>query len=159
VLHADDFLPEKSWKVLASVGYMCDDPYTGVGGVKDLGDGRWAVTTRLATRNASSLVTFTFRLMEPLDEMRHVFSPLLVRFLSGADHTRRSVKISDSGRIRNELQTMLSQALEHEGDVIRVHFDRVDDQVMPKERQARIREVLRWYKANHPVWFGWLELD
>src|SRR5947209_10194095 len=27
VLQADDFLPEKDWSVLASVGYMCDDPY------------------------------------------------------------------------------------------------------------------------------------
>jgi hypothetical protein len=111
VLRADDFLPEKDWRVLASIGYMCEDPYTGVEGVRDLGEGRFAVSTRLATRNASSLITFTFRLMEPLERMRHVFSPLLVRFLNGQDHTRRSVKISDSGRIRNELQTMLSQAL------------------------------------------------
>jgi len=158
VLRADDFLPEKSWKVLASLGYMCRDPYTGVEGVRDLGEGRWAVTTRLATRNASSLITFTFRLMEPLAEMRHVFSPLLVRFLSGVDHTKRAVKISDSGRIRNELQTMISQALEHDGETIRVHFDRVDDKVMPKDRQARIKEVLLWFKAHHPVWFEWLEL-
>ena len=33
VLRADDFLPEKSWHVLASIGYMCDDPYTGAPGV------------------------------------------------------------------------------------------------------------------------------
>jgi len=161
VLRADDFLPEKSWRVLASVGYMCLDPYTGVEGVRQVGkasDHRWAVTTRLATRNASSLITFTLRLMEPLEQMRHVFSPLLVRFLNGQDHTRRSVKISDSGRIRNELQTMLSQALEHDGEHIRVHFDRVDDLVMPKEKQVRIREVLLWFKAHHPVWFEWLEV-
>jgi hypothetical protein len=68
------------------------------------------------------------------------------------------VKISDSGRIRNELQTMLSQALEFEGERIRVHFDRVDDKVMPKDKQAAIRRVLQWYKAEHPVWFQWLEL-
>ena len=96
--------------------------------------------------------------MEPLAEARHVFSPLLVRFLSGVDHTQRPVKISDSGRIRNELQTMLSQALEHEGDRIRVHFDRVDERVMPQDKQAGIRKVLEWYKANHPVWFEWLEI-
>ena len=158
VLHADDFLPEKNWKVLASVGYMCDDPYTGAPGVEQLGDGLYKVTTRLATHKASARIAFTFRLMEPLAEMRHVFSPLLVRFLSGVDHTRRPVKISDSGRIRNELQTMLSQALEHEGERIRVHFGRVDEKVMPKEKQAAIRKVLEWYKANHPVWFEWLEL-
>jgi hypothetical protein len=158
VLRADDFLPEKKWSVLASIGYMCDDPYTGIAGVRQVGEGRYAVTTRLATRKASSRITFTFRLMEPFAEMRHVFSPLLVRFLSGVDHTRRPVKISDSGRIRNELQTMLTQALDHEGDVIRVHFDRVDDKVMPKERQLAIRKVLEWYKVNHPVWFSWLEV-
>ena len=158
VLHADDFLPEKGWGVLASIGYICDDPYTGTPGVQQVGDGVYKVTTRLATRHASSLITFTFRLMETLDETRLVFSPLLTRFLSGIDPAARPVKVSDSGRIRNELQTMIPQALEHDGDKIRVHFDRVDEKVVPRERLAGIREVLEWYKANHPVWFAWLEL-
>jgi hypothetical protein len=158
VIRADDFLPEKQWRVLASTGYMCDDPYTGTPGITQVSEGVYKVTTRLATRDAAARITFTFRLMEPLAEARHVFSPLLVRFLSGVDHTRRPVKISDSGRIRNELQTMLSQALEHDRDRIRVHFDRVDEKVMPREKQAAIRTVLEWYKANHPVWFDWLEL-
>jgi hypothetical protein len=158
VLRADDFLPDKNWKALASVGYMCADPYTGAPGLEKVEEGVYQVTTLLATRKASSRITFTFRLMEPLEEARHVFSPLLVRFLSGVDHTRRAVKISDSGRIRNELQTMLSQALEYDGDRLRVHFDRVDDMVMPREKQAAIRKVLEWYKASHPVWFAWLDL-
>ncbi len=158
VLRADDFLPEKSWRVLASVGYMCDDPYSGAPGVRQVADGVYKVTTRLATRKASSFITFTLRLMEPLEQMRHVFSPLLVRFISGVDHTRRPVKISDSGRIRNELQTMLSQALGHDGDRIRVHFDLVDERVVPREKLAAIRKVLEWYKVTHPVWFEWLEL-
>jgi hypothetical protein len=158
VLRADDFLPTKSWNVLASVGYMCDDPYTGLPGVRKVAEGVYKVTTRIATRSAGSVITFTFRLTEPLEQARYVFSPLLVRFLSGVDHAKRPVKISDSGRIRNELQTMLSQALEFEGERIRVHFDRVDDKVMPKDKQAAIRGVLQWYKAAHPVWFQWLEL-
>ena len=157
-LKPDDFLPGKNWKVLASTGYICDDPYTGICGVTSLGDGVYKVTTRLATHNASSRVTFTFRLMEPLEKARHVFSPLLVRFMSGVDHTTRPVKISDSGRIRNELQTMLSQALEHDGETVRVHFDRLDERVVPREKQEIIRNVLTWYRTNHPVWFGWLEL-
>ncbi len=158
VLRADDFLPQKDWRVLASIGMMCDDPYSGAKGVRQVADGMYKVTTRLATRFASSWITFTFRLMEPLDEMRHVFSPLLVRFMSGVDHTKRAVKISDSGRIRNELQTMISQALEFEGERMRVHFDRIDEKVMPREKQAAIRRVLEWYKTNHPVWFGWLDI-
>jgi hypothetical protein len=158
VLHADDLMPAKSWSVLASIGYMGDDPYTGAKGVTQVGDRLYRVTTRLATRNASALITFTFRLMEPLEEARLVFSPLLSRFLSGVDPGSRAVKVSDSGRIRNELQTMLSQALEHDGDRIRVHFDRVDEKVMPREKQVAIRKVLEWYKANHPVWFAWLEI-
>ncbi len=158
VLRADDFLPEKAWRVLACIGYMCDDPYSGISGVTRLAEGLYRVTTRLATRKSSSRITFTFRLMEPLEDSRHVFSPLLVRFLSGVDHTRRAVKISDSGRIRNELQTMLSQALEFDGERMRVHFDRVDEKVMPIEKQAAIRRVLEWYKTNHPVWFEWLEI-
>jgi hypothetical protein len=158
VLRADDFLPEKGWGVLASIGYMCDDPYTGAPGVRKIADGIYKVTTRLATRNASATITFTFRLMETMEETRLVFSPLLNRFLDGVDPASRPVKVSDSGRIRNELQTMMSQALEHDGDRIRVHFDRLDEKVMPKERQQAIRRVLEWYKANHPVWFSWLEV-
>ncbi len=158
VLRADDFLPEKDWHVLASAGYMCDDPYTGSPGVTQVAEGVYRVTTRLATRKASSQITFTLRLMESLQTTRQIFSPLLVRFLSGVDHTTRPVKISDSGRIRNELQTMLPQALQHDGENIRVHFDRINDKVMPRDRQAAIRKVLEWYKVNHPVWFAWLEV-
>jgi hypothetical protein len=158
VIRADDFLPDKNWGVIACIGYMCDDPYTGVKGVTRLSEGVYRVTTRLATKNASSLIHFTFRLQESLEEQRHVFSPLLVRFLEGVDHTRRAVKISDSGRLRNELQTMFSQALEYDGEKIRIHFDRVDEKVLPRDKQERIRQVLQWYAAAHPVWFQWLEI-
>jgi hypothetical protein len=158
VLRADDLLPQKAWRVLACIGYMCDDPYSGTHGVDRLGEGVYRVATRLATHRSSSRITFTFRLMEPLERARHVFSPLLVRFLAGVDHARRAVKISDSGRIRNELQTMLSQALEFDGDRMCVRFERIDEKVMPREKQAAIREVLEWYKASHPVWFEWLEI-
>ncbi len=158
VLQADDFLSEKNWSVLASIGYMCDDPYTGAPGITQVADNVYRVTTRLATRKASSRITFTLRLKESLEETRQVFSPLLVRFLSGVDHTTRPVKISDSGRIRNELQTMIPQALEHDGERIRVHFERINEMVMPHDKQAAIHKVLEWYKVNHPVWFEWLEL-
>jgi hypothetical protein len=158
VLRADDFSPEKDWKVLACIGFMNDDPYTGCEGVTKISEGVYRVTTRLATRKASSDITFTLRMMAPFEEMRLVFSPLLVRFLSGVDHTRRPVKISDSGRIRNELQTMFSQGLEHDGETIRVFFDRIDDSVMPPKDREAIRKVLEWYKENYPVWFGWLQI-
>ena len=157
-LKPGDFLPQKQWSVLASTAYICDDPYTATPGVEQLGDGIYRVTTRLATRKASSRISFTFRLMERVEQAKHIFSPLLVRFMSGVDHTTRPVKISDSGRIRNELQTMLSQALEYDGDTVRVHFDRLDEQVVPRDKQEIIRRVLTWYRANHPVWFGWLDI-
>src|SRR5512138_1755587 len=70
VLRADDLMPEKDWSVLASIGYMCDDPYTGVRGVTQISDRVYKVTTRLATRDASSVITFTFRLMEPTEEAK-----------------------------------------------------------------------------------------
>ena len=158
VIQADDFFPEKRWRVLACAGYMLPDPYTGTPGVEKLSDDTYRVTTRLATHRASSKITFIFRLMESVDESRLVFSPLLTRFLSGMDYRKRAVKVSDSGRIRNELQTMMVQALEYDGDTIRVHFDRVDDRVMPADKQAAIIDVLAWYKANHPAWFQWLEV-
>jgi hypothetical protein len=157
-LRPGDFLPQKTWNALASTAYICDDPYTGSPGVTQLEERVYRVTTRLATRKASSRIAFTFRLMEPLEVAQHVFSPLLVRFTSGVDYTTRAVKISDSGRIRNELQTMLSQALEYDGDTVRVHFDWLDERVVPRDKQETIRRVLTWYRANHPVWFGWLDV-
>jgi hypothetical protein len=158
VLRADDFLPGKDWHVLASVGYIGDDPYTGAPGVTQVANNIYRVTTRLATRKASSRVTFTLRLMESFEPTRQVFSPLLVRFLSGVDHTTRPVKVSDSGRIRNELQTMIPQALEHDGERIRVRFEQINERVLPPAKQETIRSVLKWYKAHHPVWFEWLDL-
>jgi hypothetical protein len=53
---------------------------------------------------------------------------------------------------------MLSQALEHDAGRMRVHFDRIDEKVMPRDKQQAIRRLLEWYKANHPVWFEWLEV-
>lgn len=156
-LRVEDLMPEKSWRVLASLGYLCDDPYTGTSGVEQLDELRYRVTTRLYTHNASSRITFTLRLKDSLEESRLIFSPLLVRFLDGEDYRNRAVKISDSGRIRNELQTLISQALEYDGERIRVHFDRIDDKVLPREKQRRIREILEWYRAEHPVWFSWLD--
>ena len=150
VLRADDFLPEKDWRVLASAGYMGDDPYTGAPGVTQVDERAYEVTTRLATRKASSRITFTFRLMESLEKTRLIFSPLLVRFLSGDDHTTRRSRSPTPGRIRNELQTMLPQALEYDGERIRVHFDRIDDKVMPPEKQAAIRTGARVVQVQSP---------
>ena len=67
--------------------------------------------------------------------------------------------MSDSGRIRNELQTLCSDALEHFGaEGIRVHFDRISGGVMPPAKKELVRQVLRWYRDHHPTWFGWLEI-
>ncbi len=156
VLRAEDFLDERGWRVISCTGYMCDDPYTGITGVEKLADNRYRVTARLATHAASSSIHFTFRLLESPEETQLAFSPLLVRFLSGFDYTQRAVKVSDSGRIRNELQTMISQAVEYEGERLIVHFDRVDEQVMSPKNQLLIREALAWYKQQHPEWFKWL---
>jgi len=159
VIRADDFFPEKNWNVLAATGYMGQCPYVNLPGVTKLDDGRYQVTTQLATRGACQRLTFTFRFNESFEQSRLVFSPLLERFMQGEDYRQRAVKISDSGRIRNELQTLASQALEFgTGDTIRVHFDRIDDLVIPAAKKKAVREILEWYKANHPVWFSWLEI-
>lgn len=158
VIRTDDFFDERAWRVLSCLGYMCDDPYTGMPGIEELPNNRYRVTSRLATHAASSCIHFTFRLLETPAETRLAFSPLLVRFISGVDYRNRAVKVSDSGRIRNELQTMLSPALEYDGDRLIVHFDRVEDDLMPREHRALIQQALRWYKQEHPVWFKWLEL-
>jgi hypothetical protein len=158
VVRADDFFPEKDWRTLAAIGHMGPDPYTGAPGVTELGDGRYRVTTQLATRGANMRIDFVFRFLESREETRLVFSPLLERFAEGEDYTKRAVKVSDSGRVRNELQTLCSQALEYLDGRIIVDFDRIDAAVIPPQRQHSMRSVLEWYKASHPVWFRWLEI-
>ncbi len=158
-LTADDFFPLKEWKVLALAGYMLPDPYSGAGGVEQVADDRYRVTTRAATRLGVIDATVELRLMEPIEEMRMVFSPLLDRFYAGQDYRQRAVKISDSGRIRNELQTLCSEAIEYlPDDRMLIRFDQIDDSVLPPDKRDLIREVLAWYKANHPIWFHWLEM-
>jgi len=160
VLTADDLFPLKDWRVLALASYMLPDPYTGAPGVERVSDDVWKVTTHAATRRGILEVTLRLRLMERVDEMRMVFSPLLDRFYAGQDYRTRAVKISDSGRIRNELQTLASEAIEYlPDDRMRVHFDLVDDAVLPPDKKRLIKEVLGWYKTHHQIWFRWLELE
>ncbi len=160
VLFADDFLPEKEWSVLAVSGYMLPDPYTGAAGIEQVDDQTYRVTVRLSATRGEKLARLTLRLLESFDVSRLVFNPLLNRFMHGENYAERRVTISDSGRIRNELQTLCTEALEYFGEkYIRVHFSRIPEDVIAPADQLKLREVLEWYKANHPIWFHWLELE
>ncbi len=159
LINADDFFPEKKWDVLAISGFMCPDPYSDNDGVEEIRDGVYKVSVRLASPRGEKKIVFTFRLMETFKESRLVFSPLLNRFMSGEDYRNRPVKISDSGRIRNELQTLCSEALEFEGEEhILLHFDKISTNVIPEDKQESLRHILDWYVKEHPIWFGWLTL-
>ncbi len=158
-LTADDFFPEKRWEVLAVSGYMGPDPYSGAPGVEEVTPGIYRVTVRLASTRGDKRITLTLRLGETLEQSRLVFSPLLNRFLAGEPFEARPVRISDSGRIRNELQTLCAEALEFvDSQRIRVHFDRIPPEVISPDKQRTLREVLRWYKTRHPLWFAWMEV-
>ncbi|HNX96695.1 MAG TPA: hypothetical protein PKK12_03360 [Candidatus Aminicenantes bacterium] len=158
-VEAGDFFPEKKWDVLAVSGYMCPDPYSGAPGVEEVEPGLYRVTVRLASSRGDKRITFTLRLMETLAQSWLVFNPLLSRFMEGEDYQHRPVRISDSGRIRNELQTLCSEALEFpQQDHIRVHFERIPPEVIPPASQVKLLEILRWYKQHHPLWFSWLDI-
>ncbi len=159
VIGADDFFPEKRWEVVALSGYMRDDPYSGAAGVVETAPGTYRVGVRLATARGDKRLLFTLRLMEDRRVSRLVFNPLLTRFIYGEDFRTRPVKISDSGRIRNELQTLCSEAIEYlDQQQMRIHFDRIPPEVIPPEQQKVLLEVLRWYKRHHPLWFSWLKV-
>ncbi len=159
-LTADDFFPNKEWHLLSLASCMLPDPYTGLPGVEVVGDATYRVTVRASTRGSMLDVTLTLRDMQPPSEMRRCFTPLLDRFYAGQPYETRAVRVSDSGRIRNELQTLCAEAIEYlPGDRMLVHLDRIDDEVMPPDKKALIRRVLAWYRRNHPVWFAWLETD
>jgi len=143
----DDFFPLKQWNVLAVAGYMLPDPYSGADGVEEVAPGVYRVVASASTRRGILRVTLQLRLLESIESSRLVFSPLLDRFYYGEDYRARPVKISDSGRIRNELQTLCSEALEFTGDdQICVVFDRIDESVLSRDKQDLIRTVLSWYK-------------
>ncbi|MFC2165858.1 hypothetical protein ACFLT2_12795 [Acidobacteriota bacterium] len=160
VIRASDFFPEKDWDVVALSGYMNDDPYSGARGVEKVKKNLYRITTRISTLQADKLITFKLRMMEKPEEQKLVFNPLLSRFFYGEDFRNRPVRISDSGRIRNELQTLCSEALEYKNNgKIRVHFDRIPPEVISLEEQKILYEVLEWYKKHHPNWFSWLEIE
>jgi hypothetical protein len=159
LLKADDFLPSKKWNVMAISGYMLPDPYSGASGIRKLSASTYQVTVRLSTTKGDKRTHFTLSLLETMQRSRLVFNPLLNRFMRGENYQEREVTISDSGRIRNELQTLCTEALEYFGENgIRLKFSAIPEDVIPLRDQAKLREVLEWYKENHPIWFRWLEL-
>lgn len=157
-ISADDLISEKKWQALAGAGYMLTDPYTGAPGVTQTGDDTYEVTVRITTDRGDKRIRFALRLEEAFDESKLVFSPLLNRFLKGEDFENRAVKISDSGRIRNELQTLCSEALRYVQNKMILAFDKIPQATISVEDQKKLRRILTWYKENHPIWFDWLEL-
>ncbi len=156
----EDFISEKKWDVMALSGYMLPDPYSAAPGVEQITEDTYRVTVRLATTMGDRFTTFTLRLLETFEESKLIFQPLLNRFLRGESYEGRPVKISDSGRIKNELQTLCSTALEYiEDKKIIVHFDKINEDVIPEDQKKILRDILAWYKAQHSLWFDWLEID
>ena len=137
---------------------MLPDPYSGCQGVTKISRDIYDVTVRLTTEKADKKIKFRLRLTESLEDSKLVFSPLLNRFLKGEGYENRAVKISDSGRIRNELQTLCMDSLEYEGDKVVLKLERISKAMISKQDQKLLRKVLQWYKQNYPVWFEWLEL-
>ncbi len=155
---ADDLIAEKKWRALAASGYMLPDPYSGSPGVSQISEDTYSVTVRMTTEKADKRITFALRLLETFGETKLIFSPLLNRFLKGADYKTRAVKISDSGRIRNELQTLCTDALEHFGNKVVLKFNKIPKATFSEKEQKMLRNILTWYKENYPIWFEWLEL-
>lgn len=157
-LSADDLIAEKKWRAIATSGYILPDPYSGHPGVSQISENTFSVTVRMSSETADKKITFALRLLETLNESKLVFSPLLNRFLKGEDFKTRAVKISDSGRIRNELQTLCTDALEYFGNKVFLEFDKIPKATISEEEQKMLKEILLWYKTNYPIWFEWLEL-
>jgi hypothetical protein len=158
-INAGDLIAAKKWQTLAVSGYMLPDPYSGAQGVKQISEDTWEVTVRVTSEFGDKAITFALRLIEPFQQSKLVFSPLLNRFFKGEDFRTRAVKISDSGRIRNELQTLCTEALEHFGDKLVVRFDKISPTTISAVEQEMLKQILIWYKDNYPIWFEWLELS
>lgn len=158
-ISASDLIAEKRWQTLATSGYMLPDPYSGAPGVTRISDDTWEVTVRMTSEHGDKHITFALRLEESLTQSKLVFSPLLNRFFKGEDYKTRPVKISDSGRIRNELMTLCTEALEYFGPKMVLRFDKISKATISPEEQEQLKEILVWYKEHYPIWFDWLELS
>lgn len=159
-LQVSDFFPEKVWRVMGICGYILPDPYTGAEGVEKIAENIYRVTVRLATKKGCKVVKISLRLQKTVKESQLVFNPLLTRFMNGENYKERAVKVSDSGRIRNELQTLCSEALEYlDNGSIKIYFDRIPVDVITQKKQKILKEVLTWYRHNHPIWFRWLQCE
>jgi hypothetical protein len=157
-LSADDLIAEKKWRAIATSGYILPDPYSGHPGVTKILEDTYSITVRMSSETADKKITFALRLLETHEESKLVFSPLLNRFLKGEAYKTRAVKISDSGRIRNELQTLCTEALEYFGNKVFLEFDKIPKATISKEEQKMLKKILLWYKKKYPIWFEWLEL-
>lgn len=159
-LQVSDFFPEKVWRVMGICGYILPDPYTGAEGVEKIAENIYRVTVRLATKKGCKVVKISLRLQKTVGESQLVFNPLLTRFMNGENYKERAVKVSDSGRIRNELQTLCSEALEYlDNGSIKIYFDRIPVDVITRKKQTILKQVLTWYRHNHPIWFRWLQCE
>ena len=78
--------------------------------------------------------------------------------LASRDAVARVLIEAGADLLLRRISSERAEAIEKEVDEILALFDRVDDKVLPKDKQAAIKRVLEWYKANHPVWFEWLEI-
>ena len=119
VITADDFFPEKRWDVMALVRlHAATIPTRGRPACEELDAGHLPGRRCGWPRpRGDKHVTFTLRLMEERRECAGWSSTRCSTASSTARTTSsRPVKISDSGRIRNELQTLCSEALEYLGE-------------------------------------------
>lgn len=156
----DELFPKKEWDGAAIIGYMLNDPYSGEPEVKKIDDSVYQVSVRMVTPRGMNRYIITLEFRDPWEICRKIFNPLLDRFVAGESFQERPVKKSDSGRIRNELQTLCSQALEHFGDgCVRLQISQIDDLTMPPAKKEQILEILQWFKVHHPLWFEWLEIE
>ena len=111
---------------------------------------------RLARRQADHLHP---AVMETLAQSWLVFNPLLSRFMGGEDYEHRPVRSPTRAGSATSCRPSAprrwsSSAGPHPGP-LRPHPARGD----PAARhQVKLREILRWYKKHHPIWFAWLDI-
>ena len=110
-------------------------------------------------------VVLLHRRGELLKEIAKLFRRELDRMLRRVTAQVRTAHPLDEAQ-RDRVLSVLKEKL-HKNVVIEEKVDpamlggvwiRVGDSVLDTERLEAIRGVLEWYKANHSVWFHWLDV-
>ena len=71
----------------------------------------------------------------------------------------RETRLPDAAEYGKKLKIMDPEVLEFlKNGIIRDRFERIQPDIISRESQKKLLEILTWHKKYHPICFSWLEI-